>query len=1313
MQDPPAKRQKTQDHGPPIENQIHVQDEQQQGQGGEQEQRTDEEEEHIIELYDFSEMEKAILLDEAIVNGFWPWLRKYSRFGLHSLFKVFDKELEPEDHKKHPELLLPLLKEIFEIKAPRRTRLGHCNTFDDVVELIKKSKNIVVLTGAGVSVSCGIPDFRSKNGIYSRLSEFELSDPQEMFDLEYFKFRPETFYSFAKEIYPSNFKPSPSHMFIKKLEEQGKLLRNYTQNIDTLENIAGIKNVVQCHVPGSAIEKEIFSQTVPYCPKCKNQELGIMKPDIVFFGENLPNEFHSKFAEDKTKLDLLIVMDRIPRNVPQILINMESLNHMEQFDVHLLGYCDSITKALLSKLGWGKEIQYEIKQGDEPWKWLFEGASEAVHEETSEESSVGPDTEDEEEEHHEEEHNDIQESEDNTSHNIFEWQVKLKGPKETNWEDGIFKLCLYFDHNYNESPPQVFFLTVPFHPNIEIETGRPCIAFLSDIDWWRSDIQIVEMLIHIQNLLDEPELENAVNMDAVDMIEHSPKLYNQLVRDAVIATQRLEQGVEIFDECYEQLSEIHSEIESFTGSRRNSGLEPITKTVDLKSEKGSDKPFTRPKVINLSFDKYYKEWSETATSKEPLIPPQGKIRARKLLKFRTAHTKISNAQVKDLLDQNNELRYGNIKGIQPREKKTPRSKIERMQDLKTIYTLQDVPDESAVKIPQVQMIPTIEEEEENVDQERAKTGESMDWESEADKLVDWTEALPELPNDFMNLIPILNEKLTGDKINLPSSKLEKVIEQDPPFTFSLTGNNKISHAIVKEFTAQEGTIELGPFLMDQLKSDEIHIVQIQLPKCTFAKLKPSSNFNLVTDTRSLLEAHLRKNHKTLTIGETLKVPISNTKYCEFEILELKPSNACLLLDTDMEVDIEGHYSFDSFRWINNQMEIKNAEPDVYRIPFLNENVLVECNGPVFVSKLNESPSKDDHDWFGLDKIEITVDEPFYIAVECKDYTLKLTSYKDPQAVQSSSGTKQPVQPEGTVECENCGSFIPQDKLTLHQAFCFRNNVKCQKCAMVLQKSEFDKHIHCEVCNQLNTEYHYLLHETVECSCGLLLPIQNVAQHKKECVHGLIKCRYCHLVVESGGKSTLPKDLYLGTGLTVHESDCGSRTITCQRYVQTHMLIHTIQLKQLPKPKKCKNTNCVNILQYQNNLGLCSTCYQPFYSPRHDPTNQKLAQKIITAYHTQFTEGCSNMSCMNEKCGNRIGKIEPNESAVKSVELLKLCSIYSKDPQYWFCVGEKGDKKMGLAKGVVGWELEWVCLGLEKHEEYGALMKWLNVSAPKK
>lgn len=71
----------------------------------------------------------------------------------------------------------------------RRKKLEHVNTIEDVVGLIAKSKNIIVLTGAGVSVSCGIPDFRSKDGVYARLAvDFpDLPDPQAMFDIQYFK----------------------------------------------------------------------------------------------------------------------------------------------------------------------------------------------------------------------------------------------------------------------------------------------------------------------------------------------------------------------------------------------------------------------------------------------------------------------------------------------------------------------------------------------------------------------------------------------------------------------------------------------------------------------------------------------------------------------------------------------------------------------------------------------------------------------------------------------------------------------------------------------------------------------------------------------------------------------------------------------------------------------------------------------------------------------------------------------------------------------------------------------------------------------
>lgn len=134
-------------------------------------------------------------------------------------------------------------------EPPKRQKLRQINTLSDVIDLLKSSKKIIVLTGAGVSVSCGIPDFRSRDGIYSRLAiDFpDLPDPQAMFDIHYFNQDPRPFFKFAREIYPGLFKPSPCHRFIKMLEKHNKLLRNYSQNIDTLEQVSGIQNVIECH----------------------------------------------------------------------------------------------------------------------------------------------------------------------------------------------------------------------------------------------------------------------------------------------------------------------------------------------------------------------------------------------------------------------------------------------------------------------------------------------------------------------------------------------------------------------------------------------------------------------------------------------------------------------------------------------------------------------------------------------------------------------------------------------------------------------------------------------------------------------------------------------------------------------------------------------------------------------------------------------------------------------------------------------------------------------------------------------------------
>ncbi|KAF9972201.1 NAD-dependent histone deacetylase sir2 [Actinomortierella ambigua] len=392
----------------------------------------------------FPEEEALAVIEEAREHGIQHIMENYvfnDSVSLKKLFLAFDPHLEVNWNRVPVVDLQEAIPYVISRALRQRRRLENVHTIEKVVDLLKTSKNIMVLTGAGVSVSCGIPDFRSEDGIYSRLSEFQLDDPQQMFDLEFFKDRPEIFYSFAREIFPSNFTPSPSHYFIKLLEERGTLLRNYTQNIDTLEQKAGIKNVLQCHgsfatasclrcghqVDGNDIKDAIFKQEVAYCKVCTaakqqekkkkkkpsrsryhssdddddddddDEERPLMKPDIVFFGERLPRQFDDSLEIDKDKVDLLIVigsslkvapvsdiMAQLPARVPQILINRTPIIHMN-FDVQLLGNCDTIVAELCRRAGW--ELTHEKLPGGrasagsraectvvEPNTYLFEGA---------------------------------------------------------------------------------------------------------------------------------------------------------------------------------------------------------------------------------------------------------------------------------------------------------------------------------------------------------------------------------------------------------------------------------------------------------------------------------------------------------------------------------------------------------------------------------------------------------------------------------------------------------------------------------------------------------------------------------------------------------------------------------------------------------------------------------------------------------------------------------------------------------------------------------------------------------------------------
>jgi NAD-dependent histone deacetylase SIR2 len=126
-------------------------------------------------------------------------------------------------------------------------------TLDGVADFLNESgvtKRVVVMTGAGISTSAGIPDFRSpETGLYANLARLDLPYAEAVFDISYFRNNPEPFYVLAKELYPGKFNPTVAHAFIALLEEKYMLQMLFTQNIDCLERKAGVpdEKIVEAH----------------------------------------------------------------------------------------------------------------------------------------------------------------------------------------------------------------------------------------------------------------------------------------------------------------------------------------------------------------------------------------------------------------------------------------------------------------------------------------------------------------------------------------------------------------------------------------------------------------------------------------------------------------------------------------------------------------------------------------------------------------------------------------------------------------------------------------------------------------------------------------------------------------------------------------------------------------------------------------------------------------------------------------------------------------------------------------------------------
>lgn len=201
-------------------------------------------------------------------------------------------------------------------------------------DLFRQARHAVVLTGAGLSTPSGIPDFRSTGtGLWSR------DEPLEAASLNTFRTRPEQFFTWFRPLANQIFNalPNPAHQALVDLEKMGHIKSIITQNIDMLHQKAGSKNVIEMHgtmqtLTCSQCYHQVQSEpylvpfveqgVLPICPKCGQ----LLKPDVILFGEQLPQAAWVKAQRDARQCDVMLVAGSSLEVLPVAGLPMQALD---------------------------------------------------------------------------------------------------------------------------------------------------------------------------------------------------------------------------------------------------------------------------------------------------------------------------------------------------------------------------------------------------------------------------------------------------------------------------------------------------------------------------------------------------------------------------------------------------------------------------------------------------------------------------------------------------------------------------------------------------------------------------------------------------------------------------------------------------------------------------------------------------------------------------------------------------------------------------------------------------------------------------
>lgn len=192
-------------------------------------------------------------------------------------------------------------------------------------ERLKEAKSIVFFGGAGVSTESGIPDFRSKDGLYNQNDvQFDRFSPEYLLSSDCLYQHPTVFYEYYRQkLDTREIKPNITHLVLAKLEKIGKLSAVVTQNIDGLHQKAGSEKVYEihgtteknyCHLCGKEYASDHIFQSKEKIPRCACG--GMIRPDVTLYGEGLPEDKVRASIEAIQNADMLIIAGTSLRVMP-------------------------------------------------------------------------------------------------------------------------------------------------------------------------------------------------------------------------------------------------------------------------------------------------------------------------------------------------------------------------------------------------------------------------------------------------------------------------------------------------------------------------------------------------------------------------------------------------------------------------------------------------------------------------------------------------------------------------------------------------------------------------------------------------------------------------------------------------------------------------------------------------------------------------------------------------------------------------------------------------------------------------------------